>query len=63
MSIKEEAEQGVTNKSVLADINKRITVTAAVFPFMFNPLSKLAHNKCKAPQLYNQQVKKVDMSP
>ena len=30
---------------------------------MFNHLGKLAHNKCKAVQLYIQQVKKLDMFP
>ena len=28
---------------------------------MFNPLGKLAHNKSKAPQIYSQHVKKLDM--
>ena len=30
---------------------------------MFNPLAKLPQNKSKALQLYNQQVKKLDMAP
>ena len=49
MSIKEKVEQDVANKSVSVDIKKRIT--AAVFSCMFNPLCKLAHNKCKAFQV------------
>ena len=57
MSIMEEVEQGVVNNSVSVDIKKRITT--AVLPFMFNPLGKIAHNKCKALQVYNQQVKKL----
>ena len=60
MSIKEEVEQDVINKSVSIDIKK---ITTAVLPFMFNPLGKLAHNKCKALRAYNQQIKKLDMAP
>ena len=30
---------------------------------MFNPFGNLVHNKCKAFQVYNQQVKKLDMTP
>lgn len=30
---------------------------------MFNPLGKLAHNTCKAQQVYNQHCKKLHMSP
>ena len=30
---------------------------------MFNSLGKSAHNKYKALQIYNQQVKKLDMAP
>ena len=35
MSIKEEVEQDVINKSVSVDIKKKITI--AVLPFIFNP--------------------------
>ena len=49
------------SKSVSVDFKKRITT--AVLPLMFNPLGKLIHNKCKALQVYNQQVKKLDMAP
>ena len=38
ISIKEKVKQDLINKSVSVDIEKRIT--AAVFPFMFNPLGK-----------------------
>ena len=61
MSIKEEVVKDVINKSVSVDIKKRITT--AVLSFMFNPLGKLPHNKSKALQVYNQQVKKLNMAP
>ena len=61
MSTKKEGEQEVNNKSLSVDIKKRIT--AAVLLFMFDTLGKLAHNKCKALQVYNQQIKKFDMAP
>ena len=60
MSIMEEVEQDFHNKSVSVDIMKRITTP--VLPFMFNLLSKLAHNKSEALQGYNQQVKKLNMA-
>ena len=61
MNIKEEVEKYVINKLVSVDIKERITT--AVLPFMFNPLGKLADNKSKALQAYNQQAKKQDMAP
>ena len=61
MSIKEEVEQDVINKSVSVDIKKRITT--GILPFMFNLLDKLVHRKSKALQVYNQQVKKLDIAP
>ena len=61
MRIKEEVGQDVINKSVSVDIEKRITT--AIFPFMFNLLDKLVHSKSKALQVYNQQVKKLDIAP
>ena len=56
MSVKEEVEQDVINKSVTVDTDRRITT--ALLPLMFNPLHKLAPNKDKALRIYNQQVKK-----
>ena len=52
MSITEAVNQDVTDKSVSVDIKKKN-----------NPLGKLAHNKSKALQVYNQQVKKLDVDP
>ena len=56
MSVKEEVEQNVINKSVTVDTDRRITT--ALLLLMFNPLHKLAPNKDKALRIYNQQVKK-----
>ena len=50
--IKEKFEQDVINKLVFIDFKKRITT--AVLLFKFNPMGKLAHNKCKAVHVYNQ---------
>lgn len=61
ISVKKEVQQGVINNLVYVEIMKRIT--AAVFPFMSHPLDKLAHNKDKVLQDYNQQVKKLNIHP
>ena len=61
MSVKEEVEQDVINKSVTVDTDRR--VTTALLPLMFNPLYKLAPNKDKALRIYNQQVKKLNQKP
>ena len=61
MSVKEEVEQDVINKSVKVDIDRRIAT--ALLPLMFNLLHKLAPNKDKALCIYNQQVKKLNQNP
>ena len=61
MSVKEEVEQDVINKSVTVDTDRRITT--GLLPLMFNPLHKLAPNKDKALRIYNQQVKKSNQNP
>ena len=61
MSVKEEVEQDVINKSVTVDTDRRITT--ALLPLMFNPLHKLAPNKDKALRIYNKQVKKLNKNP
>ena len=61
MSVKEEKEQDVNNKSITVDTDRRITT--ALLPLMFNPLRKLAPNKDKALCIYNQQVKKLNQNP
>ena len=55
MSVKEEVEQDVTNKSLKVDVaNLR---TTASFPLMNNRSIKLASNKERALKVYNQQIK------
>ena len=49
MSVKEEMEQDVINKSVTVDTDRRITT--ALLQLMFNLLNKLAPNKDKALQI------------
>ena len=61
MSVKEEVEQDVINKSVTVDTDRRITT--ALLPLMFNSLHKLAPNKDKALCIYNQQVNKLNQNP
>ena len=60
-SIREEVEQDVINRSVKVDIDNRRTT--ALLPLMSNPAVKLAPNKNKALQTYNQQVKKLSQNP
>ena len=50
VSIKEEVEQDIIQKSVTVDINKRETI--ATLPFMHDPKVKLVPNKSKAFQIY-----------
>ena len=52
MSVKDEVEQGVTNKSVKVDVVSQRTT--ASLPLMNNPSIKLAHNKERALKVYNQ---------
>ena len=61
MSVKEEVEQDIINNSVKVDMEKR--TTTASLPLMHNPTVKLAHNKEKALQVYNQQIKKLNKNP
>ena len=61
VSIKEEVEQDIINKSVKVDISNRLTV--ASLPFIHDPLFKLAPNKNKAMKTFNQQLKKLDKNP
>ena len=60
MSVKEEVEQDVINRSITVDTDRRIT--KALLPLMLNPLHKLAHNKDKTLCVYNQQVKKLNQN-
>ena len=56
--MEEEIHQYVISNLVSVKIMKRITT--AVLPFMSHSLDKLAHNKDKVLQLYNQQVQKLN---
>ena len=58
ISIKEEVEQDVINRSVKVDSVNRTTV--ATLPFMHDPMIKLQPNKHKALSVYNQQLKKLN---
>ena len=58
LSVREEVEQDVINNSVEVNIKNRVTV--ASLPLMQNPAIKLAPNKNKALQIYNQQIRKLD---
>ena len=60
LSVREEVEQDVINNSVEVNIKNRVTV--ASLPLMQNPAIKLAPNKNKALQIYNQQIRKLDQN-
>ena len=61
ISIKEEIEQDVINKSVTVNIQNRETI--ATLPFMHDPKIKLAPNQKNAMKVYQQQVKKLNKNP
>ena len=58
VSIKEEVEQDVINKSISIDINNN--VISAYLPFIQDPALKLAPNKNKALKVYFQQLRKLN---
>ena len=60
MSVKEEVEQDVINKSVKVDVDSQ--GTTASLPLMNNPSIKLAHNKERAMKVYNKQIKKLNQN-
>ena len=57
VSIREEIEQDIINKSVHVDVTER--KTTASLPFIHNPEVKLAPNKHLAMKVYQQQLKKL----
>ena len=57
ISIKEEVEQVVIDKSVIVDAQAWITTSR--LPFLDNPVLKLAPNRDKAFAIYKNQVKKL----
>ena len=58
MSVKEEVEQDLINKSVKVDVASQRTTTS--LPLMNNPSIKLAFNKERVLKVYNQQIKKLN---
>ena len=57
MTIKEEIEQNQIEKSVMVDLDKRIT--SARLPVLYQPALKLHPNRDKALKVLNQQIKKL----
>ena len=61
ISIKEEIEQDLINKSVVVDISNQCTT--ASLPFTCDPHLRLSPNRHKALQVYQQQIKKLNKYP
>ena len=61
ISIQEEIEQTVIEKSVNVDTSKGRTI--AKLPFLSNPVHKLRPNKGIALKVYQSQLKKLGKSP
>ena len=61
ISIKEEVEQDLIERSVHVDIENRITT--AELPFTGDPLVKLSPNRNIALKVYNQQLRKINKCP
>ena len=61
ISIQEEIEQDIINKSVFVDIENRLTI--ARLPFIEDPLNRLLPNKHKALAVYKSQLRKLERSP
>ena len=58
ISIKEEVEQDLIDKSI--HINEEANVITATLPFTHDPQVKLAPNKDKAMKVYQQQLRKLN---
>ena len=61
ISIQEEVEQDMIDRSIIVDPEKGITV--ATLPFLENPLATLVTNKQTAMSVYKAQVRKLDNNP
>ncbi|XP_066917918.1 uncharacterized protein [Clytia hemisphaerica] len=61
ISIREEIEQDIINKSIEVIPNEKITV--ATLPFTQDPNIRLHPNRMKAKKVYDQQVKKLSSYP
>ena len=55
ISIREEIEQELIDKSVRVDVMKGLT--EATLPLMYDPVKRLSSNKGKAIKVYQQQIK------
>ena len=58
VSIREEVEQDLIDKSVQVNTGNRCTT--AKLPFIHNPMVKLSNNKDLALKIYNQQLRKLN---
>ena len=58
ISIREEVEQDLIDKSVQVNTGNRCTT--AKLPFIHNPMVKLSNNKDIALKIYNQQLRKLN---
>ena len=58
ISIQEELEQNIINKSVYVDVAKGVTIVK--LPFLVGPENKLNPNKNKALKVYTSQVRRLD---
>ncbi|XP_066927799.1 uncharacterized protein [Clytia hemisphaerica] len=58
ISIREEVEQTIINKSVTIDFDK--SITTAHLPFTADPTKRLSNNREKAMKVYQQQIKKLN---
>ena len=58
MSVKEEVEQDVINKSLKVDVASQRTT--ASLSLINNLWIKFAHNKERALKVYNQQIQKLN---
>ena len=61
ISIQEEVEQDMIDKSVIVDPEKGLTI--ATLPFLEDPLVRLVTNKQTAMSVYKAQVRKLDKNP
>ena len=61
ISIQEEVEQSLIDRSVSVDIDKRLTT--ASLPFLNNPDIKLVPNEKSALKIYKAQVRKLETKP
>ena len=61
ISIHEEVEQGIIDKSVIVNLEKGYTT--AKLPFMCDPIQKLAPNEYIAKRVFTAQLRKLNVNP